>query len=106
MAAELQRLRQHLIQVEEGYTEELLLAEDREKQLRTRLAHCEQQIEHLEHQLRTNVAPDAPAERQQRDRVLAELSQKDDRIHSLSAANERLHLVLDQNRKGNVAHET
>jgi Mg2+ and Co2+ transporter CorA len=86
--------------VEEGYTEELLLAEDREKQLRTRLAHCEQQIEHLEHQLRTNVAPDSSAERQQRDRALAELSEKEDRIHSLTAANERLQLVLDHSRKG------
>ncbi|XP_048586142.1 thyroid receptor-interacting protein 11-like isoform X2 [Nematostella vectensis] len=44
MARELDRLREHLIQVEESYTREALNAEEREKHLRTRLAQAEEQI--------------------------------------------------------------
>ena len=41
-ARELERLRTHLLQVEESYTGELLQAEEREKDLRTRLAGAEE----------------------------------------------------------------
>ena len=37
----MERLRGHLMQVEEGYTRELLEAEEREKDLRNRLAAAE-----------------------------------------------------------------
>ena len=39
---EVERLRAHLLTVEEGYTRELLDAEEREKDLRTRLAGAEE----------------------------------------------------------------
>ena len=39
---ECSRLRNHLVQIEEGYTREALEAEDREKQLRNRLASAEE----------------------------------------------------------------
>ena len=39
---EVERLRAHLLQVEEGYTRELLEAEEREKDLRNRLAGAEE----------------------------------------------------------------
>ena len=38
----MERLRAHLLQVEEGYTRELLEAEEREKDLRNRLAGAEE----------------------------------------------------------------
>ena len=41
---ELDRLRNHLLQMEEGYTREALEAEEREKGLRTRLANAEEQL--------------------------------------------------------------
>ena len=41
---EVERLRGHLVQVEEGYTLELVEAEDREKELRRRVAQLEDQL--------------------------------------------------------------
>ncbi len=39
---EVERLRGHLLQIEEGYTQEALAAEEREKELRNRLAAAEE----------------------------------------------------------------
>lgn len=107
-AAELHRLRLHLIHVEEGYTEELLLAEQREKDLRTRLSHCEEKIQHLEHQLRRNSLQHGTPEeletvRQERDTALTRVSQQEDQIHQLSATVQRLQLLQDQRRRGQSA---
>ena len=44
LTRELDRLRSHLLQMEEGYTREALEAEEREKDLRTRLARAEEQL--------------------------------------------------------------
>ena len=41
---ELERLRAHLLQMEEGYTAEAIEAEEREKELRNRLAVAEEQL--------------------------------------------------------------
>ena len=45
MSAELGRLREHMLQMEEGYTHEALVAEDREKNLRTKLFELESKLE-------------------------------------------------------------
>ena len=42
LAREVGRLREHLLAVEEGYTREALEAEDREKDLRIRLATAQE----------------------------------------------------------------
>ena len=82
------------------------MAEEREKQLRTKLADCEQQIEHLEQQLQRNVAHEGLEERglqtSRRDleAALLQVSQLEDRVMHLTASNERLQLLLQQNRKG------
>lgn len=44
LETELERLRRHLLQVEQSYTEEALQAEEREKDLRNRLAAAEKKI--------------------------------------------------------------
>ena len=41
LAREVERLRTHLLQIEEGYTQEAIAAEEREKELRNRLAIAE-----------------------------------------------------------------
>jgi len=41
---ECDRLRHHLVQIEESYTREALEAEDREKQLRNRLSDVEEKV--------------------------------------------------------------
>ena len=45
LSAELGRLREHMLQMEEGYTNEALIAEDREKNLRTKLFELETKLE-------------------------------------------------------------
>ena len=44
LVREVERLRTHLLTVEEGYTHEALEAEEREKDLRTRLAAAEERV--------------------------------------------------------------
>ncbi|XP_035670373.1 thyroid receptor-interacting protein 11-like [Branchiostoma floridae] len=44
LEGEVGRLREHLLQVEDGYTQEALLAEEREKDLRNRLAIAEEKV--------------------------------------------------------------
>ncbi len=43
-AREVERLRAHLLQIEDSYTQEAIAAEEREKDLRNRLASCEEKI--------------------------------------------------------------
>ena len=98
LLAELQRLRRHLVELDTATTAELLRAEEREgclarqvDQLRTQLAQCEQQIQRLEQQLRTDASTHA---RQQE--VEEAHRQRDDALRKASRASER----LDQSRKG------
>lgn len=42
---EVERLRGHLLQIEDGYTQEALAAEEREKDLRNRLAIAEERAQ-------------------------------------------------------------
>ena len=44
LTREVERLRTHLLQIEEGYTQEAIAAEDREKELRNRLAAAEEKV--------------------------------------------------------------
>lgn len=103
---ELGRLRQHLLQVEESYTQEALQAEEREQELRKRLAiaedriqmatsshsaashHAYLQVESLQEQLKTVV--------EQRDDILVKLSVAEDQIAQKSAAVHTLQVVLEQ----------
>ena len=45
LSPELVRLRNHMLQIEEGYTQEALMAEEREKQLRTKLFQVEENLQ-------------------------------------------------------------
>ena len=44
LTREVERLRTHLLQIEDGYTQEAIAAEDREKELRNRLAAAEEKV--------------------------------------------------------------
>jgi hypothetical protein len=48
LSNELSRLREHLIAVEDGYTQELVVAEERENELRIRLKAMEEQLEAIQ----------------------------------------------------------
>ncbi|XP_014663145.1 PREDICTED: thyroid receptor-interacting protein 11-like [Priapulus caudatus] len=106
LQAELERLREHLLQVEQSYTEEALQAEGREKDLRNRLAAAETkltssssaaqnvslqaslQIESLQEQLRVIA--------EQRDGTAAQLRASQTQAQQHAASLHNLELVLEQ----------
>ncbi|GAB6029063.1 thyroid hormone receptor interactor 11 [Chamberlinius hualienensis] len=103
---EVERFRNHLLHVEESYTQEALAAEEREKDLRTRLAlaedriqmatsnhsmasqHASLQVESLQEQLRSVM--------EQRDVALNKSSNLEDHLAQKSAALRTLQVVLEQ----------
>ncbi|KAK7104910.1 thyroid receptor-interacting protein 11-like isoform X2 [Littorina saxatilis] len=119
LTRELERLRGHLLQIEEGYTREALEAEEREKTLRNRLADAEEQlvssasrvhsasqqatqhVESLQQQLH-NVAS-------QRDAAYMQVASLQDQCQQYAASLSNLQLVLEQfqrEKESQVASET
>nr|XP_006817036.1 PREDICTED: thyroid receptor-interacting protein 11-like [Saccoglossus kowalevskii] len=101
---ELDRLRQHLLQIEESYTKEALLAEDREKELRTKLAEAEdkvyssavqsasqevsKQVESLQEELHAIAS--------QRDQAVMQLAAAQEQTQQYAASLNNLQMVLEQ----------
>lgn len=103
---ELERLRNHLLDIEDSYTREALAAEDREAELRRRVAMLEEklassssavenasqqatmQVESLQEQLNGTVA--------QRDDVLAQLRTSQDQVNQYAVSLSNLQMVLEQ----------
>ncbi|XP_041352883.1 thyroid receptor-interacting protein 11-like isoform X2 [Gigantopelta aegis] len=106
---ELDRLRQHLLQIEDAYTQEALEAEEREKDLRNRLAVAEekllssssaiayasqaasQQVESLQQQLYSVSS--------QRDAAYSQLTTMQDQCQQYSVSLANLQMVLEQFQK-------
>ncbi|XP_046578475.1 thyroid receptor-interacting protein 11-like [Haliotis rubra] len=106
LSRELERLRQHLLQIEEGYTGEALEAEEREKELRNRLAVAEEkilssssavqsasqaaieQVETLQHQLQGVTS--------QRDAAYMQMTAMQDQCQQYAASLANLQMVLEQ----------
>ncbi|XP_052276114.1 thyroid receptor-interacting protein 11-like isoform X3 [Dreissena polymorpha] len=103
---ELSRLREHLLQIEDGYTKEALAAECREKELRTRLAKAEEraltsssavetanqqalhQFDSLQQQLQFVSS--------QRDQAFLQISSLQEQNDLLSSSITNLQIVLEQ----------
>ncbi|XP_046751442.1 thyroid receptor-interacting protein 11-like isoform X2 [Diprion similis] len=103
---ELDRLRTHLMEIEASYTEEALLAEQKQKELETKLMQAEervknsstvytsasiranQQVETLQQQMALIV--------QQRDEIQKKLSISEDKVLAHSASLTNLQIVLEQ----------
>ncbi|XP_077993220.1 thyroid receptor-interacting protein 11-like [Glandiceps talaboti] len=101
---ELDRLRQHLLEVEEGYTKEALLAEDREKELRNKLAVAEEkaynnavhsasqqvnkQVESLQEELHAIAS--------QRDQAVLQVAAAQEQTQQYAASLANLQSVLEQ----------
>lgn len=103
LGSQLDRLRSHLVGIEEGYTQEVLLAEEREKGLRHELRVAEEQlarlssnaqVEHLKEQLQAALL--------ERNRALEEASTLDDKVHQYASQTTNLQLVIEQTQKGTV----
>ena len=72
---ELQRLKQHLVTVEETYTQEAVESEERERSLRTKLAQCEDQLRTANvHQ--STASKDAKAQLESLETKVAELTRE------------------------------
>ncbi|XP_076441605.1 uncharacterized protein LOC143280803 isoform X2 [Babylonia areolata] len=119
LSRELDRLRSHLLQIEEGYTREALEAEEREKVLRNRLAHAEeqlattashvqsasqqasQQVESLQQQLHSLAS--------QRDAAYMQVASLQDQSQQYATSLSNLQLVLEQfqrEKESQIASET
>lgn len=106
MAQELDRLRNHLVQVEESYTREALEAEEREKDLRVKLARAEEQLLSSSHSMLDrdrqasvqieNLQEQLQAIAAQRDRAVMDLASVQEQAHQYQTALTNLQLVLEQ----------
>lgn len=111
---ELERLRSHLMQMEDGYTQEALEAEEREKDLRNRLAVAEekfisssslmesasqqanQQTESLQQQLHMLAG--------QRDQAYLQVASLQDQLQQYAVSLNNLQMVLEQFQQEKDAH--
>ncbi|GFO35555.1 thyroid receptor-interacting protein 11 [Plakobranchus ocellatus] len=103
---ELQRLREHLIEIEDGYTKEALESEEREKNLRNRLAVAEEELSssssHIElasmesrRQVESLQAQVHHASAQ-RDAAYSQVASSQEQVRQLSQSLANLQLVLEQ----------
>nr|CAD7269364.1 unnamed protein product [Timema shepardi] len=107
---ELQRLRLHLVGVEEAYTQEALRAEQQLKELQGRLSLAEERIKnsstvYTSASIRANqqvetLQGQARLIAQHRDDIQQKLSAAEDQVHKHSAALRNLQAVLEQFQKG------
>lgn len=106
MAQELDRLRNHLVQVEESYTREALEAEEREKDLRTKVARVEEQLLSSSHSMLDrdrqasvqieNLQEQLQAFAAQRDRAVMDLALSQEKADQYQTSLNNLQLVLEQ----------
>ena len=103
---DVERLRNHLIQVEESYTQEFLLIEEREKQLQQQLNRVERELQEANEQLKLYksdvIQEQIKSLKTQRDIALTENSQLDDKLQQAKASINNLQLVIEQIQKGFV----
>lgn len=106
LVRELERLRSHLMSVEENYTQEMVRAEQQVKELQSRLSQADervktsstaytsasiranQQVESLSKQIKTIT--------EQKDKLTAQVASTEDKLHKQAAALTNLQIVLEQ----------
>ncbi|KAK3749493.1 hypothetical protein QZH41_013466 [Actinostola sp. cb2023] len=103
---ELDRLREHLIQVEESYTREALEAEEREKELRIRLIQAEEQILSSSHSMHDRSRQTSQQLDSLQEQLHAVAGQRDEAVMQCAAVQEQaqqyatsldnLQMVLEQ----------
>jgi myosin heavy subunit len=102
LSNELSRLREHLIAVEDGYTQELVVAEERENELRIRLKAMEEQLEAIQNRFQAERYEEQIRSLcTQRDIARNEVSQLDDKLQQYAASVANLQLVIEQIQKEN-----
>ena len=98
---ELTRLRQHLLQVEEQYTEELLAAEEREGQLSEEVERLRAEVTSLANQMADNRFQERlRAVVTEREMARNECSQLEDKVQQYSTSVANLQVVIEQIQKG------
>ena len=105
LRTELSRLKQHLIQIEEDYTNELVEVQQREACLEQQLIKAKAEVEQLTHRLNNTgplVAIRAQAEQalDERDQVLQRCSKLEDEVQRSQASLANLQLVIERMQKG------
>ncbi|PVD26223.1 hypothetical protein C0Q70_13893 [Pomacea canaliculata] len=119
LGREVERLRGHLLQIEEGYTREALEAEEREKNLRNRLAAAEEKLLSSTHDIQRasqqasqrveNLQQQLHVIASQRDAAYMQVAGLQDQCQQYSTSLSNLQLVLEQfqrEKESQVAIET
>lgn len=98
-------MKEHLIQIEEDYTNELVEVQQREQKLEEQLIKANNEIEQLNHRLNNTgplIAIRAQAEQalDERDQVLQRCSKLEDEVQRSQASLANLQLVIERMQKG------
>uniref|UniRef100_A0A8C1J1Y4 Thyroid hormone receptor interactor 11 n=1 Tax=Cyprinus carpio TaxID=7962 RepID=A0A8C1J1Y4_CYPCA len=88
---EVERLRNHLLEIEDSYTREALAAEDREGELRRRVALLEERLASS-----SNAVESASLHSTQRDEALIQLRASQDQVNQYAVSLSNLQMVLEQ----------
>lgn len=105
MASELARLKQHLLQIEESYTSELLQADSREQQLNQQLNALQAELLHVQQRVGndhtlTALRTEAEHALHQRDQALQRVTHLEDDLARAQAAQSNLQAVMEQLMQG------
>ncbi|XP_057341818.1 thyroid receptor-interacting protein 11-like [Microplitis mediator] len=105
-ARELERLRSHLMEIEENHTEEMLILEQSKKEMENKLLQAEEQLKNSSNvytsaNIRANQQVETLQQQvalvaQQRDEIQNKLSAAEDKVQSQTAALTNLQIVLEQ----------
>ncbi|XP_075211905.1 uncharacterized protein LOC142319004 isoform X2 [Lycorma delicatula] len=106
LAKEVERLRTHLVNVEDNYTQEMVRAEEQVKELQQRLSQADERVKnsstaYTSASIRANqqvetLQAQARLMAEQRDKIQSQLSASEDRIQKQAAALTNLQIVLEQ----------
>jgi hypothetical protein len=103
LKAELKRLKDHLIVIEEEYTTEILNNEEKIKQLEDELKNHISTIERLKQTIKSNpsnLEEQLTQLKKERDKALNDCSLLDDKVHRLNASIANLQLAIEHLQKG------
>ncbi|KAL3317224.1 thyroid hormone receptor interactor 11 [Cichlidogyrus casuarinus] len=94
---ELERLRNHLMEMEQSYTQQALDAEERETKLLERAKEAETQLDEL-HRVQSSQTCDFSVLKEDRDKAVTKSARMEVELDSLKLENRKLHDLIDQER--------
>lgn len=101
LAVELERLKKHLIDVEEGYTQDILESKEREDEVQKHVENLEDELRSMKSKLLSEETEEQiQSLKAERDKASSEASVLDDKVHQHAASISKLQIVIQQIQKG------